>query len=449
MTFTFAKAGNRELPQVVGQLTVLPKHWWEGTDKDGKKRNIGETTLDPPLGCGPYRIKEFSPGHNVVYERVKDYWGNGVNVNIGRDNFGTLRFEYFRDATVAIEGFKNGSVDWRTENSAKSWATAYDFPAVTEKRVILEQFPINNIGIMQALRLQHPPRQVQGPAGAARLQLRVQFRGDEQEDLLRPVQAASPATSRAPTSPALGLPTAARLELLETVRKKVPPEVLPEALHQSGQRQAERRAQQFAPRNATVPRCRLRGARPAMVNAKTGEQFSVEMLANAPLFERVFLFYKPWLERPAWPCRCARSMRRSSRTGCAAGISTSSPMPGVNRCCPATSSATTGAPQAADSPGTENIIGIKDPAVDAMIDKIVVRQDAGRATSRDPRARPHPAVESLRGAAVEPTANCAPRVGTASAVRRSCRNTASRRFRRCGGGSGEAAKAAKADGSRQ
>ena len=128
ITFTFDAPGNRELPQIVGELIVLPKHWWEGTDKNGKKRDIGETTLEPPLGSGAYRIKEFAPGRTIVYERVKDYWGKDLNVNIGRDNFDELRFEYFRDTTVALEAFKADTVDWRTENSAKNWATAYDFP---------------------------------------------------------------------------------------------------------------------------------------------------------------------------------------------------------------------------------------------------------------------------------------------------------------------------------
>ncbi|HXF88604.1 MAG TPA: ABC transporter substrate-binding protein, partial [Xanthobacteraceae bacterium] len=117
VTFTFARAGNRELPQIVGQLTVLPKHWWEGQDANGRKRDIGATTLEPPLGCGAYRIKEFVAGRTVVYERVPDYWGQDLNVNIGRDNFNELRYEYFRDATVAIEAFKADHVDWRFENS--------------------------------------------------------------------------------------------------------------------------------------------------------------------------------------------------------------------------------------------------------------------------------------------------------------------------------------------
>ena len=106
VTFTFDSPGNREMPVILGQLNVLPKHWWEGTDASGKKRDIGATTLEPPLGNGAYRIKEFVAGRTVVYERVKDYWGKDLNVNIGRDNFDELRFEYFRDSTVAIEAFK-------------------------------------------------------------------------------------------------------------------------------------------------------------------------------------------------------------------------------------------------------------------------------------------------------------------------------------------------------
>jgi microcin C transport system substrate-binding protein len=149
ITFTFDSPGNRELPQIVGQLNVLPKHWWEGTDASGKKRDVGATTLEPLLGGGAYRIKDFTAGRTMVFERVKDYWGKDLNVNAGRDNFDELRYEYFRDGTVALEAFKADVVDWRTENSAKSWATAYDFPAVKEKRVLLEEFPVRSSGVMQ------------------------------------------------------------------------------------------------------------------------------------------------------------------------------------------------------------------------------------------------------------------------------------------------------------
>jgi len=148
--FTFDGPGNRELPQIVGQLPVLPKHWWEGTDQNGKKRDITQTTLEPPLGSGPYRLKEFAPGRSLVYEKVDDYWGKDLNVVVGTRNFQTVRYEYFRDSTVTLEAFKGDQVDWRTENSAKNWATSYDFPAVRDKRVVLEEFPVRNVGSMQA-----------------------------------------------------------------------------------------------------------------------------------------------------------------------------------------------------------------------------------------------------------------------------------------------------------
>ena len=150
VTFTFDRGGNRELPQIVGELNVLPKHWWEGKDANGKPRNVAGTTLEIPLGNGAYRIKDFTPGRSITYERVADYWGKDLNVNVGSNNFNALRYEYFRDPTVALEAFKADDVDWRTESSAKNWATAYDFPAVKDKRVILEEFPINSFGIMQA-----------------------------------------------------------------------------------------------------------------------------------------------------------------------------------------------------------------------------------------------------------------------------------------------------------
>jgi microcin C transport system substrate-binding protein len=144
------RAGNREMPVILGSSTCCPSIGGRGPDAAGKKRDVGATTLEPPLGNGAYRIKEFVAGRTVVYERVKDYWGKDLNVNIGRDNFDEMRFEYFRDATVAIEAFKADHVDWRTENSAKNWATAYDFPAVKDKRVVLEEFVQRNRGIMQA-----------------------------------------------------------------------------------------------------------------------------------------------------------------------------------------------------------------------------------------------------------------------------------------------------------
>ncbi|MFZ0988575.1 MAG: extracellular solute-binding protein, partial [Xanthobacteraceae bacterium] len=278
VTFVFDAPGNRELPQIIGQLTVLPKHWWEGTDANGKKRNIGETTLEPLLGSGPYRMKDFSTGRNIVYERVKDHWARDLNVNVGINNFDELQFLYFRDTTVALEAFKADTIDWRNENSAKNWATAYDFPAVSDKRVLLEEFPIRNSGVMQAFAFNIRRPKFQDPR--LRLALNCAFDFEEMNKQIfynqyKRITSYFEGTELA----ASGLPSGRELELLETVRDKVPPEVfkkpytnpvngspeqirtnLREALHLLKEAGYEVRDQQ-------------------LVNVKTGEPFSLELLA--------------------------------------------------------------------------------------------------------------------------------------------------------------------------
>ncbi|MEM0908953.1 MAG: extracellular solute-binding protein, partial [Pseudomonadota bacterium] len=148
--FDFARAGNKELPHIVGQLQILPKHWWTGTDADGKARDIMSGTLEPPLGSGPYKIGVFEPNRFVEYDRVPDYWGKDLAVNVGKNNFDTMRYDVYRDQTVLLEAFKGDKFDFRSENSAKNWALGYDFPAKTRGDVVLEAFPNEARGIMQA-----------------------------------------------------------------------------------------------------------------------------------------------------------------------------------------------------------------------------------------------------------------------------------------------------------
>ena len=155
---------------------------------------------------------------------MKDYWGKDLNVNIGRDNFDELRFEYFRDATVAIEAFKADHVDWRTENSAKNWATAYDFPAAREKRVVLEEFPQRNRGIMQAFAFNIRRDKFKD----ARLRRAFNFAYDFEEmnkqiffGQYKRINSYFDGTELASS----GLPQGQELEILETVRDKVPPEL--------------------------------------------------------------------------------------------------------------------------------------------------------------------------------------------------------------------------------
>ena len=130
VTFVFDVKGNRELPVIVGDLPVLPKHFYEGVGANGEPRDLAKSTLEIPLGSGPYRIKEVDPGRSITYERVKDWWAKDLPVSKGQWNFDEIKYTYFRDRVPAFEAFKAGNLDFWRENSAKNWATAFDFEAV-------------------------------------------------------------------------------------------------------------------------------------------------------------------------------------------------------------------------------------------------------------------------------------------------------------------------------
>ena len=371
VTFTFDGAGNRELPQIVGQLKVLPKHWWEGTDKAGNKRDIAATTLEPPLGCGAYRLKEFVPGRTVVYERVADYWGKDVNVNIGRDNFNEQRFEYFRDATVAIEAFKADALDWRTENSAKNWATAYDFPAVKDGRV--RQGGVSDPVLRRhaGLCLQHPPAEIRRSARAPRLQLRAQFRRDEPADVLQPVPAGEELLRR----------HGAGVERIAGGRRARDPGDgarqgaaggVHDGLHQSGQRQPGGDAQQPSRSDPAAARSRLsRSATDKLVDTKTGQPFTAEILIDQPEWERLVLPYKQPLERLGiqMSLRIVDDAQYENRLRqwdydiivASWGQSLS----------PGNEQRGYWSSKAADQQGSRNLVGIKNPAVDTLIERLI------------------------------------------------------------------------------
>jgi len=296
VSFTFDSAGNRELPLIVGELTVLPKHWWQARDKNGNQRDISVTTLEPPLGAGPYRIKDFVPGRSIAYERVKDYWGARLNVDVGENNFEEIRFEYFRDSTVALEAFKGDQIDWRTENSAKNWATAYDFPAVRDKRVVIEEFPMRSRGVMQAFAFNIRRDKFKDP----RVRRAFNFAFDFEEmnkqifyGQYRRISSYFDGTELASS----GIPEGRELEILEAVRAKVPSELFttPYTNPVAGNAEAVRANLREAMKLLKDAGYEIRDRK--LVNAATGEAFAAEILVDDPSYERIVLFYRPSLER--------------------------------------------------------------------------------------------------------------------------------------------------------
>ena len=368
--FSFDAPGNRELPQIVGQLTILPKHWWEGTDSEGRKRDISATTLEKPLGSGPYRIKEFVPGRTLTLERVKDHWGRDSSTNVGRNNFDELRLEYFRDSTVALEAFKGDQVDWRTENSAKNWATAYDFPAVNDKRVLLEEFPNRSSGIMQAFALNIRRDQFKDPRVRRALNFAFDFEEMNKQIFFGQYKRISSYFDGTELASS-GLPEGKELEILEAVRAEVPPEVFtkPYTNPVGGSPEAVRENLREALRLLKEAGYEVRERK--LVDSKTGAQFALELLGADPTFERVMLFFKPSLER----------------LGIAVSVRTIDPTQYENRLrswdfdvvvsswaeslSPGNEQREYWGSQAADMAGSRNIIGIKNPAIDKLIERLI------------------------------------------------------------------------------
>jgi microcin C transport system substrate-binding protein len=370
VTFTFDTTGNRELPLIVGQLAVLPKHWWEGTDKSGAARDISATTLEPPLGCGAYRVKSFEPGRTVVYERVADYWGKDLGINIGQNNFDEIRYEYYRDTTVALEAFKGDQLDWRDENSARNWATAYDFPALREKRVLREEFPVRNRGIMQAFIFNSRRDKFKDPK--VRRAFNFAFDFEEMNKLIFFGQYSRIASYfEGSELAARDLPQGLELEILETVRDMVPAEVFKQAYsNPAGGNPAASRANILeGTRLLREAGWEVRDRK--LVNAATGEPMTVEFLLNTPDSVRYVEPYKPNLEKLGMTvsARVVDASQYQSRirardfdiisSGWGQSLS------------PGNEQRASWGSAAADQPGSRNFAGIKNPAVDTLIERVI------------------------------------------------------------------------------
>lgn len=375
VTFTFDQGGNRELPHIVGQVPVLPKHWWEGIGPDGEPRDIGASTLEAPMGSGPYRLADFSPGRSVVFERVEDYWGADEPVNIGHNNFDRIRYEYFRDTTVQFEAFKGDEFDWWNENIARRWATGYDFAAVADGRVVRELFeePYRDSGIMVGF----IPNLRREKFRDSRVREALNYALDFEElnrtiffEQYERVDSYFYGTELA----ASGLPTGHELEVLESVRDQVPEEVFtneyanPVGGSPDGLRANLARALDLLEEAGY----RLDGNR--LVDA-SGEQLGFEILLNGPTIEVVAIPWQANLERigiaatvrtvdsPQWINRVRSRDFDFIYTGWLQSLS------------PGNEQRAFWGSEAAGEDNSRNYAGIADPAVDALIDRVIFAED--------------------------------------------------------------------------
>lgn len=374
VTFTFDQTGNKELPMIMGQLPVLPKHWWEGTDASGKPRDISASTLEPPMGSGPYRIASFNAGTSVTFERNPDYWGKDKPINRGKWNFDQVRYEFFRDTDVAFEAFKADQFDYWSENRAARWATAYDFPAATQGKIVRERFagPMADNGVMVGFvyNLREPKFQ------DVRVRKALNY-GFDFEQLQKTIfygeygriDSFFYRTELASS----GLPEGEELAILEPLRDQLPPEVFTQPYSNPvGGVDNLRRNLGEANRLLEEAGYRLEGntrLRP------DGTPFTIEILLDGPTIQPVAENLVTNLGRLGIvvTIRSVDSSQFEERLNNrdfdmvyqAWGQTLS----------PGNEQRDFWGSVAADTPNSRNYSGIKDPAIDALIDKVVFADD--------------------------------------------------------------------------
>ncbi|NVK36014.1 MAG: ABC transporter substrate-binding protein [Rhodobacteraceae bacterium] len=372
--FEFAVTNNRELPHIVGQLMVLPKDWWEGVDEKGEQRDIGKSTLEMPLGSGPYKIKSFSANRDVTYERVKDYWGANLPVRVGTNNFDEIRFISFMDDAVELESFKGDQYDFRDERSASRWSTSYDFPAVSDGRVILEEFPDYSSGRMQAFVPNLRVEKFQDPDVRLALNYAYDFETTNEvvsAGLYDRINSYFAGTELASS----GLPEGLELEILEEVRDLVPPEVFTtEFKNPVGGDQKKIRANL----REAVKLLRKAGYKldkGKMLKADSGEQLSIEFLYYDKSAERTLLPYvknlnsigiQTELRLVDYPQYANRIRSRDFEMVTLVWPQSLSP---------GNEQREFWGSDSADKPGSWNHLGLKDPGVDKLVDRIVFAKD--------------------------------------------------------------------------
>ncbi|VFM96625.1 MAG: microcin C transport system substrate-binding protein [Candidatus Kentron sp. G] len=371
--FTFKEQGNRELPLIVGQLSVLPRHYWEHQDKD---RDFSRTTLEPPLGSGPYRIASFDAGRRVVFERVEDYWAADLPVRRGQYNFQQIRYDYYRDATVIREALKSGDIDYREENQAKSWALSYDVPAVRDGRLIKERIAHRRPAGMQGF-VMNTRRPVFAARDARRaICLAFDFEWTNRNLFFGQYTRTKSYFANSELE-ATGLPSGDELAVLEPYRDRLPPELfqvpyrVPVTDGSGWTRENLLRAAKLLDDAGWVIRDMQR------VRRETGEPLAFEILSVSKAFERVMLPF----------------VRNLGRLGIEAKVRLVDSSQYINRLrafdfdmvvavwgqsdSPGNEQRNYWSRAAADSPAARNFAGVRDPVVDGIIESLV--QTSGRA----------------------------------------------------------------------
>lgn len=374
VTFSFDVKGNRELPHILGEMRVLAKHFWTGKDAQGNARDFGKTTLEPPVGSGPYRIKAFEPGRFIEYERVKDWWAADLPVAKGQWNFDILRYEYFREATAAFEAFKAGSIDFHRESSAKQWATGYDLDGVRQGLMKKEAIRTREAPQMQAFAMNLRRAQFQDPKVRQAFILAFDFEFANNNLFFGQYSRVTNYFGEEGLA-SKGLPQGRELEILETVRKDVPAEVFTQVHALPVRKEPDDHRKYMAQAARLLAEAGYVARNGVMTHGRTGQVLSAEFLLYDAQFERVVQPYVGELKRLGIQATIrtidrAQFQRRSDEFDYDIVVETfgQSASPGNEQ-------REYWGSQSADIKGSRNSLGLKSPAVDKLIDTIIFARD--------------------------------------------------------------------------
>jgi len=364
--FDFKPGVNRELPLILGQMPVLSEAFYQvaGFDK---------VSLETPLGSGPYRVVGLQPGRSITLERAEDYWGKDLPVNKGLYNFAKIRFDYYRDSSVVLEAFKAGQYDFRIENIAKNWATAYDIPAVKSGKIIKEEIKHSNVVGMQGFFFNLRKPLFSDIKVREALNLAFDFE-TANRTLFYGIYTRSHSYFNNSELAVKGIPEGEELKLLEPFRDQLPRDLfsqsfrLPESKSASQLRlNLKRAADLLSAAGWTVKDGALKNAK--------DEPFAFEILVEDPTFERVTAPFIQNLERLGIKAtvRTIDAVQYQGRMDkyefdMIIGTFGQSISPGNEQRSYWTS-------KEADVVGGNNILGVKNPVVDALVEKIVAAPD--------------------------------------------------------------------------
>ncbi|KAF0117410.1 MAG: microcin C transport system substrate-binding protein [Rhodospirillaceae bacterium] len=353
---------NNELPIILGQLPVLPRHDWA-------TRAFDQTTLEVPLGSGPYRIDGFEAGRHIVLRRDPTYWGRDLPVNKGTYNFDTIHVDYYRDYTVALEAFRAGAYDYRPENSSKAWATAYTFPAVTSGQVIREEIPHQRPQGMQAFVFNTRRPLFQDPRVRRALAYAFDFEWAN-KNLFYGQYVRGESYFANSELAAVGLPDAREMEILEPLRGQIPEDVFttpytaPRTDGSGTLRDNLRLANRLLEESGWTVKNQVR------VQAQTGKPFVFELLLEDPIWERIAAPFVQNLKRLG----IAVTVRLVDSTVYENRIRAFDFDMVVYRwlqtLSPGNEQRNHWSSQGADMEGGNNLIGIKSAAIDALVEQV-------------------------------------------------------------------------------